>query len=90
MGDRQTVMLMTNRNDKSGELLGQERRRRWSQSKNWPWFARALNRGTTSETGQRTAQLWCSDSFEFRCEDGTTLSVTLKKMEYLPGIESHE
>lgn len=28
--DRQTGMYMTNSNDKGGELLGQERRRRWS------------------------------------------------------------
>ena len=28
--DRQTVIFMTNSNDKSGELLGQELRRRWS------------------------------------------------------------
>lgn len=30
IGNRQAIMLMTNRNDKSGELLSQERRRRWS------------------------------------------------------------
>ena len=34
--DRQTVMFMTNGNDKSGELLGPERRAAGAQSKSWP------------------------------------------------------
>ena len=32
--DRKTVMFMTNSNDKSAELLGQEWRRRWSPEQN--------------------------------------------------------
>lgn len=45
--DRQTVMFITNSNDKSGELLGQERRRRWSPEQKLAMVRETLEPGKT-------------------------------------------
>ncbi|OPK04087.1 hypothetical protein BZ164_12450 [Pseudomonas veronii] len=55
-------MFMTNSNDKSGELLGQERGRRWSPKQKLAMVRESLEPGQ-SVSGRRSAQRYPPSAF---------------------------
>src|SRR3546814_2499447 len=57
--DRQTVMFMTNSNDKSGELLGRERRRRWSPEQKLTMVRESLEPGQSVRSEERRVGKEC-------------------------------
>jgi len=79
--DRQTVMFMTNSNDKSGELLCQERRRRWNPEQKLAMVRESLEPGQSVSVVARRNGINAKQLFLWRklYQDGSLSAVSAGK-----------